>query len=154
MSGDAKPGLRFECTQCGRCCTNHGEYAHVYLGDREVAALALLLGLSEREFERKYAFIDKDGWTQLAIANDRCVFLGPDGACGVYAARPAQCRTFPFWRDFVEDGTWTPEARELCEGVGRGRSYSRDEAERLMIQMEESDRDPEPEADPGPDGQD
>lgn len=140
MSGGSKPGLRFECTQCGRCCTNHGEYAYVYLADREVAALARLLGLSEREFERKYTLIDEDGWTQLAIANGRCVFLEPNGGCGVYTARPAQCRTFPFWRDFVEDGEWTAEVREICEGIGRGRLYSRDEAQLLMIEMEESDR--------------
>ncbi len=139
MSGGSKPGLRFECTQCGRCCTNRGEYAHVYLADREVSALARLLGLSEREFDRKYTTIDEDGWTQLVIANDRCVFLEPNGGCGVYAARPAQCRTFPFWRDLVEDGKWTAEAREICEGTGRGRLYSRDEAERLMIEMEDSD---------------
>jgi hypothetical protein len=52
-----------------------------------------------------------------------------------------QCRTFPFWRDFVEDGKWTADVRDLCEGVGRGPSWSRDEAERLMIEMEGSDSD-------------
>jgi Fe-S-cluster containining protein len=132
-------GLRFECTQCGKCCTNHADYAHVYLADREVTALARLLGLPVEEFERKYTLIDEDGWTQLKTEAGRCMFLGADGGCGVYGARPTQCRTFPFWRDFVEQGKWTDEVREICEGIGRGRVYTHGEAERLMIQMEESD---------------
>ena len=27
--------LRFECTQCGKCCTNQVEYAHVYVNHIE-----------------------------------------------------------------------------------------------------------------------
>ena len=132
-------GLRFECTMCGKCCTNHGDYAHVYLTGNEVSALARLLGLGVEDFERQYTTIDEDGWTQLRIDDQRCTFLQPDGGCGVYAARPTQCRTFPFWRDFVEGGEWTEEVRAICEGIGRGRTYSHGEAERLMIAMEESD---------------
>ncbi len=132
-------GLRFECTLCGRCCTNHGDYAHVYLSGPDVVGLARNRGLSVSAFEREYTFVDEDGWTQLKIRDGGCVFLQKDGGCGVYGARPTQCRTFPFWRDFVEKGEWTPEVRQICEGIGRGRRYSRDEAERLMIEMEESD---------------
>ena len=132
-------GLRFECTLCGRCCTNHGDYAHVYLSGPDVVGLARTRGLSVSDFEREYTFVDEDGWTQLKIRDGGCVFLQKDGGCGVYGARPTQCRTFPFWRDFVEKGEWTPEVRQICEGIGRGRLYSREEAERLMIEMEESD---------------
>lgn len=134
-------GLRFECTMCGKCCTNRDDYAHVYLTDPEVGALARLLGLPLEDFERRYLFIDEDGWTQLKMGGERCVFLQPDGGCGVYEARPTQCRTFPFWRDFVRAGKWTDEVREACEGIGRGREYSRVETERLMVAMEESDLD-------------
>ena len=31
-------GLRFECSQCGNCCRNHGEYGYVYLMPPEVTA--------------------------------------------------------------------------------------------------------------------
>ena len=43
-------GLRFECSQCGNCCRNHGEYGYVYLMPPEVTALAELLGLDEATF--------------------------------------------------------------------------------------------------------
>jgi len=137
-----REGLRFECTQCGECCMNREEYAHVYATQEEVRELAALLELPIREFRQRYAFVDEDGWTQLSVAEDHCVFLELEtGACRVYAARPVQCRTFPFWREFVRDGEWDTGARSLCEGVGRGRLYTLAEAEMCMSAMEDSDDD-------------
>ena len=138
----AKSELRFECTGCGECCTNRGEYAYVYVGDREARALGKLLDLSLREFEKRYTFIDEDGWSQLKMDEGRCIFLDPaTKRCNAYGARPVQCRTFPFWRNMVDRGRWTDEARNLCEGIGRGRLYSIEEAEDRMVEMEESDLD-------------
>jgi len=34
---------------------------------------------------------------------------------------------------------WTAEARSLCEGLGRGRRYSRREVEALFAEMDESE---------------
>lgn len=134
-------GLRFECTQCGRCCTNRGEYAHVYVNGDESAALADFLGLSLRSFKRRYTFIDEDGWRQLNFRGKSCVFLDPEtNLCQVHSARPIQCRTFPFWRSFVEHGEWTDEVRSLCEGIDRGRLYSTEEAQVHMEEMDASDR--------------
>ncbi len=132
--------LRFECTQCGRCCRNNGGYAHVYLNEEETDALADHLGLTLITFLERYTFVDEDGWTQLRTTGDRCRFLEPDtNQCRVYEARPTQCRTFPFWRETIRDGAWTPEVREICEGVGRGRLYSIEEAEVQMREMQEAE---------------
>ena len=59
----------------------------------------------------------------------------------MYAARPTQCRTFPFWRSAIRDGDWTPEVRELCEGVGRGPAHSPEYTQARMREMEESSED-------------
>lgn len=132
--------LRFECTQCGKCCTNRGEYAHVYVNPTEVRQLAAFLGLSVQRFKRLYTFVDEDGWRQLSFTGGDCVFLNPETKlCQVHPARPIQCRTFPFWREFVVDGEWTPEVRSLCEGIGRGRLHSLEEAEVQMREREKSD---------------
>jgi Fe-S-cluster containining protein len=131
-----KGGLYFECTECGGCCTYKGEYAHVYASKREVEVLAELQGVSVRTFKRRYTFRDEYGWTQLRTNGDHCVFLDPDTRrCTVYKARPTQCRTFPFWPEFVANGEWTDEVRGMCEGIGRGRLYSIDEADARMIEM-------------------
>jgi len=132
-------GLRFECTKCGKCCTSRGDYGYVYLNDREVADIARFLGLLPHEFRQRYTFLDEYGWTQVVL-QDQCVFLGDDRAsCQIYPVRPLQCRTFPFWRDLVEDGAWTPEARALCEGIGRGKLYQLEEVEPHMLAMEHAE---------------
>ncbi|MCE2389978.1 MAG: YkgJ family cysteine cluster protein [Proteobacteria bacterium] len=135
-------GLRFECTLCGACCTARGEYAHVYLDEREAEDLADFLGLDSDTFARRYTFRDEYGWTQLAIREGVCTFLDREtNTCRVYPARPGQCRSFPFWPEYIERGRWTPEAKRLCEGVGRGRLYSDDEVAVLLSEREESERD-------------
>lgn len=137
-----KSELRFECTQCGKCCTSRGEYAYVYLNRSEIDALADYLEMSVDRFKRKYTFVDEDGWTQLNFTKEHCIFLDPKtNGCEVYGARPIQCSTFPFWRSMVKDGKWTPQVAELCEGIGRGATYSLEEAEVRMQEYEESDED-------------
>jgi hypothetical protein len=133
-------GLRFECTMCGECCTARGEYAHVYLNSDELRALAAELGLGLAEFRRRYTFKDEYGWTQLVFESEVCVFLEPGTKrCTVYGARPTQCRTFPFWRDLVEKGRWSDDARKLCEGIGRGSPQPPEEVEARMVEMELAD---------------
>jgi hypothetical protein len=132
--------LRFECTECGDCCTNRGDYAYVYVNREEVRQLAAHFEVSPSAFRRRYTFRDEDGWTQLKVDDKRCIFLDPGSRrCTVYDARPVQCRTFPFWPEFVKNGRWTAEPRELCEGVGSGRSYSRAEAEVRMAEFSEAE---------------
>jgi len=116
-------GLRFECTECGKCCTNQGEYAHVYLNDEEVRELADLFEIRPSEFRARYTFVDPYGWTQLSGVGDQCAFLDRETQrCTVYSARPTQCRTFPFWRELVKDGEWTQEGE--VRGVGLSPSPS------------------------------
>ena len=112
--------LRFECTRCGACCTG-GDGEHVFLDDAEAHAICGLLGLSWRWFSRRYLSRSADGERTLRMtAAGACIFLRPDGGCGVYPARPLQCRTYPFWPEAVHSQTsWHREARR-CEGIGRG----------------------------------
>ena len=49
----------------------------------------------------------------------RCVFLrdGAEAACGIYAVRPAKCRSWPFWPELREPGPALDEAMRLCPGI-------------------------------------
>lgn len=124
--------LRFECTQCGLCCTARGDYAHVYVDEKECKSLARFLRLSLQDLKRRFTFVDDDGWRQLRFEQGGCVFLDAKGRCRVYLARPSQCRTFPFWPELIRRDRWTRHARRLCEGVGRGPGFSsREVRERL-----------------------
>ena len=136
-------GPCFECTQCGECCRVHGDYAHVYVTRREERAFTEFLGISVASFRRGYTFVDEEGWRELVFTKDRCVFLDEEtNRCEVYPVRPTACRTFPFWRELVRDGRWTRKAKKLCEGVGRGRTYSPEEIEVRMIEMDLTELEP------------
>jgi hypothetical protein len=132
--------LRFECTRCGECCRTRGEYAHVYLNDDEVADLARFLGMTRERFERQYTFED-GGWRELRFHSQECVFLTPEGTCGVYPARPVQCRTFPFWPDLVRGDRFTRRAQSLCEGVGEGRLHSPEEVAARVQEYRDAQQD-------------
>lgn len=111
--------LHFSCTQCGACCRGGGDY-HVFVDRGEAREICGYLGLSWPWFRRRY-LARTDGELVLQSGSDgRCVFLGSDGRCSVYDARPRQCRTYPFWPEVVAtERSWRREARR-CEGMDRG----------------------------------
>jgi uncharacterized protein len=112
-------GLQFECRpDCGHCCTRHGDYDYVYLDPGDVARLAGHLGLGMREFRALHTRKD-DGHTILRMDGPACPFL--EGArCGVYDARPTQCRTFPFWPENLASRRRWEELASFCPGIGNG----------------------------------
>ena len=119
-------GLRFECTRCGRCCLDHKDPAYVYLTRAETQALARHFRLTLTEFKKKYTTTD-DGDRVLKNAGPRCILLGEDGLCKVYACRPRQCRTWPFWHENLTRHAWNGPVKELCPGIDQGRLYTREE---------------------------
>jgi Fe-S-cluster containining protein len=115
-----RQALRFSCTQCGQCCATAGDY-YVYLTDEESERIRTYLQLSRNWFRRRYLQRLEEGEQVLAAgADERCIFLDAEGQCRVYAVRPVQCRTYPFWPELVGSArTWNREARR-CEGINRG----------------------------------
>jgi Fe-S-cluster containining protein len=120
-------GLRFTCTQCGRCCT--GEPGTVHATDVEQKQIAKHLGLSRNEFSRRYLRLRSKGLLRER-PDGSCIFY-KDG-CSIYAVRPAQCRTYPFWlRNLRTEQDWK-EADGECPGIGQGRLYDREEILQLI----------------------
>ncbi|MEX2217445.1 MAG: YkgJ family cysteine cluster protein [Phycisphaerales bacterium] len=120
-------GLRFECTCCGNCCT--GPEGFVLFTEAEAGKLAARLGVSREEFERRYTKETARGRSLAekpsAFGLD-CIFLDRESVpgkavCGVYGDRPAQCRTWPFWKGNIRsEQAWAAAARN-CPGINRGR---------------------------------
>lgn len=121
-------GLRFSCHQCGHCCT--GEPGYVFVDQRECRALAEQLEVELQEFYRLYVRRVPGGLSLLERSDGSCVFY--DGLCTVYAARPRQCRTYPFWPEILRsERHWRQEALR-CPGIGEGRPYDLVTIEELL----------------------
>ena len=115
-----REGVRFECTGSGKCCTSHGEFGFVYLSLEDRQRFAKYLKIRTSDFTRKYC--EKTGgiWhLKEDPKNPDCLFLKGKG-CGVYEARPTQCRTWPFWPEVMNAKAWAKDVKAFCPGVGRG----------------------------------
>jgi Fe-S-cluster containining protein len=108
-------GLRFGCTQCGKCCT--GGDGFVWLGVVEMAELAAYLGMSLEAFVARYVWqADEEIVLGKRPGSEDCVFLEGD-RCRVYPVRPGQCRSFPFWpRNLASAASWGAAAAK-CDGI-------------------------------------
>jgi uncharacterized protein len=119
-------GLRFTCTGCGDCCT--GSPGYVWVNHEDVAKMAALVRLSVEEFEEQY--VRRVGMRKSLIEYDNgdCVFFdNKSRKCGVYSARPRQCRTWPFWDSNIRTPEAWAETCQVCPGSGQGRLYQLEE---------------------------
>jgi Fe-S-cluster containining protein len=111
-------GLRFQCTQCGDCCS--GAPGFVWVDDAEISAIAELLGEPRDEFVAAYTRVAHRGRTLREKANGDCVFYQAGRGCTIYPARPGQCRTWPFWESNVRTPVHWQKTCDVCPGAGRG----------------------------------
>lgn len=141
-----KDGLKFTCTQCGNCCT--GPAGFVWISDEEIDRLARHLNMTAEQVRQTYCR-SIGGRTSLREHRNAqgaydCIFLkeirtrSRDGLprvqriCGIYASRPLQCRTWPFWEgNLASRENWDRSAKR-CHGMNHGRrSFGRQEIEGL-----------------------
>lgn len=125
-----REGLRFECQQSGHCCTSRGEYGFVYLTRDDRRRMAEHLKLDLQDFIAEHCEVT-NGHLHLKDPHLNCAFLD-DKRCGVYDARPTQCRTWPFWPENMNAKTWNDDISKSCAGIGKGRVWERDEVHELV----------------------
>jgi Fe-S-cluster containining protein len=137
-------GLAFECQGCGRCCAGPQE-GYVWLTLDEAAAIASALGIAPQEMLARYT--RRVGRRHTIIEDRRtrdCIFLCPSAGggptargCRIYAHRPVQCRTWPFWPSNLRSPEAWACAADRCPGINRGRLYSHDEIDQRRLEMAE-----------------
>ncbi len=116
-------GLRFNCTQCGDCCT--GAPGAVWVTEEELTAIATELGKPLGEVRLLHTKLIGGRWSLRDYPNGDCVFLDPQTRrCQVYAARPMQCRTWPFWPSNIETKETWNRTCDRCPGSGTGALHS------------------------------
>ncbi len=129
---------RFKCQRCSSCC--RGEPGYVFLTAADLSALARFFGKSEPSFIASHCRVVDVGRRLFSLrekAGYDCILW--DGGCTAYAARPVQCRTYPFWDRVVSSAeSWRTEAR-YCPGIGKGEPFPREEIERRLRERSEAD---------------
>jgi Fe-S-cluster containining protein len=111
------------CMKCAAFCCRMAGYVSVSRAD--IRRLAKYLGLTVREFEEKH-IVEKTrkGEKRIKRGYDACQFLKGNRLCGVYEARPKDCRGYVCWDQ--DDDTVYRFAEFYQHSVARVR---RDEAE-------------------------
>ena len=124
-----REGLRFECTRCGACCT--GDPGYVWVTEAELHGLAAAKGMTPGEFRERHLREVGASLTVRERPNGDCEML-EGKECSVYDVRPAQCRGFPFWAEYLLSRKGWTEAARACPGVNRGKVHTREEIEDIL----------------------
>lgn len=133
-------GLRFECIGCGNCCAGPSE-GYIWISQCEINRLAKYLGISVKEAIKQHLKRIGLKYTirEEPVTKD-CVFLkaSENGCrgCAVYAVRPNQCRTWPFWSFNLHSPEQWEMAAARCPGINRGRLYTFEEIEAIKNQRQ------------------
>jgi len=84
--------------------------------------------MTVEDFEAEY--VRRVGMRKSLIEyeNGDCVFFdNKSRKCGVYSARPRQCRTWPFWDSNIRTPEAWADTCQACPGSGQGRLYQLEE---------------------------
>jgi hypothetical protein len=118
-------GLRFTCLRCSKCCRESPGY--VFLSKKDLHLVSKACKKNVDEVIEKYCkIVHFNQITRLSLiekVNFDCIFWEANG-CAIYANRPLQCRSFPFWSANLEsDQTWE-NVKLSCPGTGQGELHS------------------------------
>lgn len=84
---------KVNCLECAHCCKT----TPALLEGADISRISGHLGLTKKEFIRKYVLEDING--ELSLNKVPCHFLQKDNTCAIYEIRPKACREFPHTDD-------------------------------------------------------
>ena len=69
--------------------------------------------------------------------NGECVYFdGMARKCTIYPVRPAQCRTWPFWRSLISSSSTWNSLQRNCPGINQGELVQLEEIEKRASELE------------------
>jgi Fe-S-cluster containining protein len=87
---------RLDCLKCPALCCRMAGYVRVSRDD--IRRLAKHLGITAAEFEKRHVVeVTKKGEKRIKEGFKTCQFLDENHMCGVYEARPHDCRGYVCW---------------------------------------------------------
>ena len=118
-------GASLDCVKCPSLCCRMAGYVEVSRAD--IRRLARFLGVTVRAFEERHVVErTRKESKRIKAGHDVCQFLTDDRMCGVYEARPRDCRGYVCWDQsddtvyqfarFFQIPPTELRAREVAEG--------------------------------------
>ena len=132
-----REGLRFECTQCGNCCS--GDPGYVWATKEEIRRISELLGRTDAWLEKEHLRRVGLHYSLTEKPDGDCVFLKRrrgKATCSVYPVRPLQCRTWPFWDGVLKSPEAWHETGKNCPGMDNGQQYDFEQIEAIRTQKD------------------
>ena len=115
---------RLDCLKCPSLCCRMAGYVRVSRDD--IRRLAKHLNMSVPAFEAKHILeVTRKGEKRIKPGFKTCQFLTADRLCGVYEARPNDCRGYVCWNQ--EDETVYDYAAFLQMPVPQLREREKDQ---------------------------
>ena len=109
--------FRFECQpECTHCCTMAG---NVFLTEDDVDRIAAHLELTPAEFREQHCLYDDEDLRLAGRSKDPCRLVTATG-CSIHEVKPVQCRTFPYWPEYVVNKRSWKNLGSFCPGIGVG----------------------------------
>jgi Fe-S-cluster containining protein len=92
--------------------------------------MAQAMDMDESAFRDKFVRRVGERESLIEYSDGDCIFLDPQTrGCMVYAARPVQCRTWPFWDSNLGSPSDWKRTCDACPGAGEGKLYSFEQIE-------------------------
>lgn len=99
--------------------------------EEEIRAIAAHEGVSYGEILIHRTRLVGSRRSLKEYANGDCTYFDPQQRrCTIYSARPAQCRTWPFWPYHLISPEQWKRVQNFCPGVGQGNFVPLAEIER------------------------
>lgn len=130
-------GLKFECNGCGACCSL--PEGSVEITAKEADLIASFLSLEIDEFFVEYCILQGDSIKLKDNQEKHCIFF-KENRCLVYAMRPLQCRTFPFWPENLKSRRRWENLKTFCEGINQGKTYPAKEITSVFLLQKKQDK--------------
>ena len=130
-------GLRFECTQCGNCCS--GAPGCVWVTREDIQAISEFLGRSDGKLDKSQLRRVGLRFSLTEKPDGDCIFLKREGGktmCSIYPVRPVQCRTWPFWNGNLRTPDHWNEATTICPGINHGPLHNFVRIEELRVKLQ------------------
>ncbi len=115
----------FQCKGCGNCCA--GGEGYIWLTREEQTEISEALKIPLEKFLKKYTKNINGRISLIEFQNSKndywCIFLDKNRKCKIYEHRPKQCRTYPYWKEIMDDDEYLKLNAEICNGIILNNKY-------------------------------